>query len=379
MTKHKAEITFFGKTDIGRQRTNNEDAFVAQYMWDSNHILAVAIDGVGGYDGGEIAAQIAQQKIVEYLDKYPNGERLELLKQAVTFANNSIVEERRKQGNLANMSCVLSAILIEVEKRQINMVHVGDTRLYQYHNGDLKKLSHDHSPVGYREEIGALTEKEAMQHPQRNIINRDVGSAHHEVSDRDFLETATFPLLPNSIIWLCSDGLSDMITSAQMKDVLQQEISLEEKVNGVIDAANAAGGKDNITVVMIENQNTESVQEENDDRSDLIETPMVIKEELSPLLMKTKKPRSMLTKIFTAITILLLGVILGWLVNEKYNSENTRPIKPLNKVEKNLFQISTKDSLLIINKTDTLLINGELPVILEGVWVKKKSLEDETE
>lgn len=87
----------------------------------------------------------------------------------------------------------------------------------------------------------------------------------------------------------------------------------------------------------------------------------------------------MLTKIFTAITILLLGVILGWLVNEKYNSENTRPIKPLNKVEKNLFQISTKDSLLIINKTDTLLINGELPVILKGVWVKKKSLEDETE
>lgn len=236
-------MTFFGNTDTGKIRTNNEDAFIAQNIWDKNHILAVVIDGVGGYEGGEIASGLAQKLIVEYLANYSNGERLELLKQAVIYANNTIFSERKNLQQYSSMSCVLTAVLIEIEDRRINMAHVGDTRLYQFANNQLVKLSHDHSLVGYREEIGELTEEEAMKHPQRNVIGRDIGSTYLENSNTDYVETATFPLLPHSTLLLCSDGLCDMVTSNQMIDILQQTISIEEKVNALITAANNAGVK----------------------------------------------------------------------------------------------------------------------------------------
>ena len=246
------KITSAGDSHPGKQREKNEDAFIVQTIWDEKHVLGVVIDGVGGYEGGEIAAKIAKESIINYLNIYPNGERLDLLKQAVTEANNKINEERIAESLFPNMSCVLTACLVEVEKEIINMVHVGDTRLYQYRRDELKKLSHDHSVVGYREEIGNLTEEEAMTHPERNMINRLVGDNFHEIDDLDFLEANTFPLLPNTILMLCSDGLCDMITSAEMASVLMLDIPLEEKVDRLIQYANEKGGKDNITVVLIE-------------------------------------------------------------------------------------------------------------------------------
>ena len=370
--EHKAEIAFRGKTDIGQQRTNNEDAFVAQFIWDKSHVLAVAVDGVGGYDGGEVAAQIAQQTIVEYLERYPNGERLDLLKQAVIFANNSIVEERKKQENVANMSCVLSAVLIEAEQQRINMVHVGDTRVYLYHLDELKKLSHDHSLIGYREEIGALTEDEAMSHPQRNIINRDVGSAQHEISDRDFLESATFPLYSGSTILLCSDGLSDMITRAQMKYVLQKECSLEEKTKELIDTANAAGGKDNITVVLVEYVNDE-IEEISRNTETVADINPIIEVRESHSVTKKKKHRSVMATIIALIATLLIGAIIGWFAHEKHNLEGMPDIETRNVIVPDSLRIIVKDSFMIINDIDTLPVQDKMSVDLNGVWIKTQA------
>ena len=249
--KTKEKLSFYGLTDMGRQRTNNEDAFVAEQL-DSNTVLAVAIDGVGGYEGGEVAAEIAQTEIPKYLQDFPNGERLELLKQAVVCANNAIFDRRQVDTARSSMSCVLTSAIVDKQRKVIDMVHVGDTRLYQFHHGELRKLSHDHSLIGYREEMGDLTEEQAMHHPQRNVISRDVGSAKHEVADRDFLEAEEFPLLPNSIFLLCSDGLTDLITSKQIIAILETEKSLKSKAQSLIDAANEAGGKDNVTVVLVE-------------------------------------------------------------------------------------------------------------------------------
>lgn len=249
--KTNEKLSFCGLTDVGRQRTNNEDAFVAEQL-DANTILAVAIDGVGGYEGGEVAAEIAQTEISKYLHDFQNGERHELLKQAVVSANNAIYNRRQVDSGRSSMSCVLTSVLIDKQRKVIDMVHVGDTRLYQYHYGELRKLSHDHSLIGYREEIGDLTEEQAMHHPQRSVISRDVGSAKHEVADRDFLEAEKFLLLPNSIFLLCSDGLTDLITSKQIMAILEMDNSLESKAQSLIDAANNAGGKDNVTVVLVE-------------------------------------------------------------------------------------------------------------------------------
>lgn len=255
------KLEFWGLSDMGRQRTNNEDAFVAEQL-DENTVLAVAIDGVGGYEGGEVAAAIAQKEIPRYLHQFRNGDRIELLKQAVISANNAIYTQRLTDSERPNMSCVLTSALVDTRRMAIDMVHVGDTRLYQFHQGELQKLSHDHSLVGYREEIGDLTEEQAMHHPQRNVISRDVGSEKHEVSDPEFLESAEFPLLPNSILLFCSDGLTDLVTSRQIVSILEQEKSLEEKAQELINTANDEGGKDNVTVVLVEYQAKEDEEDE---------------------------------------------------------------------------------------------------------------------
>jgi len=257
--KDKEKLTYCGLSDMGKQRTNNEDAYVAEQL-DKNTVLAVAIDGVGGYEGGEVAAEIAKTEIPKYLHEFRNGERLELLKQAVICANNAIYDQRQRDTTRPNMSCVLTSAIVDKGRKVIDMVHVGDTRMYQYRHGELRKLSHDHSLIGYREEVGDLTEEQAMHHPQRNVISRDVGSAKHEVEDRDFLEAAAFPLLPNSTLLLCSDGLTDLITSKQIVAILEQQISLKEKAKSLIAAANEAGGKDNVTVVLVEYLAEEKVE-----------------------------------------------------------------------------------------------------------------------
>lgn len=269
--KHKEKISIYGQTDMGRVRTNNEDAFVAQSLWDENTFLAIAIDGVGGYEGGEIAADIARKSIPEFLSVSSNGERIELLKQAVTAANNAIFEARETDPEHGQMSCVLTAAIIDIAQREISMAHVGDSRLYGFHHGELRKLSHDHSLIGYREEIGDLTEEEAMHHPQRNVIGRDLGSQKHKANDDEFIEAQVFPLLPNTTLLFCSDGLTDMITSATITSVLNTKDSLDEKADALIKAALEAGGKDNVTVVLFEyladEPETMSVEKAKDEKS----------------------------------------------------------------------------------------------------------------
>lgn len=341
-------ITFFGNTDMGQIRSNNEDAFIAQYIWDEKHVLAVAIDGVGGYEGGEIAASLAQKNIIEYLESYSNGERLELLKQAVIFANNKIYSERKNSPQYSSMSCVLTAVLVETESRRINMAHIGDTRLYQYANGEIVKLSHDHSLVGYREEIGELTEEEAMKHPQRNVIGRDVGSQFLESSGNDYIEVESFPLIPNSILLLCSDGLCDMITSEQMRIELEKEIPIKEKVDNLINEANKAGGKDNVTVVLVESIDSECLsQNENDieEEQPLTEIPVDDAHTKS----RTKVSTS---RIFSIILISIFLVVIGYFIGG-FTGHRVLPTIFTKSLQKDTIIVEHTDSLVIELRKDT--------------------------
>lgn len=256
------KVAFYGQTDVGRIRTNNEDAFLICNIWDDNHVLAVVIDGVGGYEGGEVAAAIARESILEFLQDNPAGDRLDLLKKAVIFANNRIFRGRDEKPELSSMSCVLTASLVELESMRINIAHIGDTRLYQFSSGNIEKLTHDHSLVGYREEIGDLTEEEAMTHPQRNIISRDAGSELLDETDTSYVEVTSYPLEPKTQLLLCSDGLCDMITSVRMSQILDSERSVESKVGLLIDAALDAGGRDNVTVVLVDIESDEMPLEE---------------------------------------------------------------------------------------------------------------------
>ena len=294
------KISFFGRTDLGCVRTNNEDAFLVCNVWDDDHVLAVVIDGVGGYEGGEVAAALAQESILEFFNLNTEGDCLQILKEAVISANNRIFSEKGQNPSLCNMSCVLTASLIELDSMRVNIAHVGDTRIYQYASSHMEKLSHDHSLVGYREEIGDLTEEEAMTHPQRNIISRDVGSSLLAFTDDSYVEVASYPLEDNTQLLLCSDGLCDMITSKKMSEILSQETSVEDKVNSLIDEALNAGGRDNVTVIVVEICSDESN----------------LKEEITPEVIETTEivsPQPKKRRKLPMILILVLIIIGIWI------------------------------------------------------------------
>lgn len=238
-----------GQTDTGRHRQDNQDTFVSRPLWSSDDALLVVIDGVGGYAGGAEAAALAREAIVQYMAT-PTGDTLTMLREAVVHANNEIVRRRQLDPALARMCCVLTAAVVDSQTQRLLFAHVGDTRLYRFRQQRLEKLTHDHSLVGVREDANQLTEREAMHHPRRNEIFRDVGSTLHRVDDPNFLESDETDFLPGDVLLLCSDGLTDMLTRAQLTDVLTQPISVEKQVEELIRQANEQGGLDNITVVL---------------------------------------------------------------------------------------------------------------------------------
>lgn len=246
------KATYYGKSDIGKVRANNEDALIAREIWDSQHLLLTVIDGIGGHEGGEVAAEIAHDTIIRYLEDFPKGKCLEQLKLAVVNANNEIVRYKEFAPKCDEMGCVLTALLIELYNNMINVVHMGDTRLYQYHNGTLQRQTHDHSLIGALEDTGELTEEEAMHHPLRNRIGSFLGDSIRMYDDMEFVDTAIYSLLPGSQLLLSSDRLYNMVTSSEICLIIQQPITTEQKVKRLIAKANENGGKDNITVIIVE-------------------------------------------------------------------------------------------------------------------------------
>ena len=243
------QLHIAGQTDVGRHRQDNQDTFVSTALWSAHNALLVVIDGVGGYAGGAQAASLAREAIVHYMTA-PTGDPLTMLREAVVHANNEIVRHGQQDPSLARMCCVLTAVVADAETRRILYVHVGDTRLYRFRQQQVEKLTHDHSLVGVREDANQLTEREAMRHPRRNEILRDVGSVMHRLDDPDFLESGETDFLPGDGLLLCSDGLTDMLTREQLTDVLAQPLSVEEQITELIRQANEHGGHDNITVVL---------------------------------------------------------------------------------------------------------------------------------
>lgn len=244
-------VLISGSTHPGKRRKENQDAFIAQPLWSADKSLLSVIDGVGGYAGGEKAAGIARECIIQYMQS-PSGDTLTMLREAVVFANNRIVEERELDLRIAEMCCVLTAVVADITVQRIYFAHVGDTRLYRFRNGLLQKLTRDHSFVGIREDAGELSEAEAMEHPHRNQILREVGTAIHRLDDTDFMDYGQEEFLPGDMFLLCSDGLTDMISSREIVSVLSSSQDFPEKISKLIEMANVAGGHDNITVVLLQ-------------------------------------------------------------------------------------------------------------------------------
>ncbi|MDB5197036.1 MAG: serine/threonine-protein phosphatase, partial [Flaviaesturariibacter sp.] len=238
--------TIYGITDTGKQRQNNEDAFIAEPVLKDTFLAAGVIDGVGGYEGGEVAAAIAKTTLLNYFS-VPSGAITSMLGEALRAANDKILQHKKDSGANDKMACVATLALVEKGTNKFYYAHVGDTRLYLFRDGSLVKITKDQSFVGFLEDSGRISEAEAMQHPKRNEINKALGFEVIPAAS-DYIETGESPFLPGDILLLCSDGLTDMIDKAKIIDILNATTTLEQKGAALIAAANGAGGKDNITV-----------------------------------------------------------------------------------------------------------------------------------
>jgi serine/threonine protein phosphatase PrpC len=230
-------------SDAGLERAYNEDRV---YTDDARGIYLVA-DGLGGHAAGEQAAETAVEVIARELGEAAGEEQV---RRAIAEANNEIYRLAQENESWRGMACVLT--LAVVRDDVVTVGHVGDSRLYLVWNGTVRKLTSDHSPVGEREDQGELTEAEAMAHPRRNEVFRDVGSRPRQAGDEDFIEIKTFPFHPAAALLLCSDGLSDALPSAAINALVEEYDGHPGKVaQSLVNAANEAGGKDNISVVFI--------------------------------------------------------------------------------------------------------------------------------
>ncbi|MBZ5727649.1 MAG: protein phosphatase 2C domain-containing protein [Acidobacteriia bacterium] len=244
----KTKLRCAGASDPGRARRNNEDAF----HLDAERGIFLVVDGIGGQAAGEKAAEIAIGRVRARLERQ-TGTAEQRIREAIAVANNEILRAARGNPEWEGMACVLTVAVLENGSAVVG--HVGDSRLYHIRRGEIRKITHDHSPVGEREDAGELSEAEAMRHPRRNEVFRDVGSAEHAPDDADFIEIERIAFEPDSALLLCSDGLSDQVASGEIRRAVERNAGEPERAAGeLIEAANRAGGKDNVTVVLVEGE-----------------------------------------------------------------------------------------------------------------------------
>jgi len=224
----------FHASDLGRQRQGNEDNYFVRAP------LFVVADGMGGAQAGEVASEIA----VEAFDGgLPDGSPAEALVTIIREANRQIHDRSRSDEQHSGMGTTCTAAY--VGENDVTVAHVGDSRAYLWRGGDLTRLTRDHSLVGELVARGKLTEEQAEQHPQRSVITRALGpEAEVEV------DVEVFGARGGDVYLLCSDGLTSMIHEPGVRPVLETMTSLDQAGRELIAAANAAGGRDNITVIL---------------------------------------------------------------------------------------------------------------------------------
>jgi len=229
-------------TDIGQVRNHNEDSVWCGAI-DGSRTLCIVADGMGGHAAGEVASQLAIATVREVFSTPDVPDPCERLKRAIQAANHAIWERGNQVATQHGMGTTLTSALLS--ENRVILGHVGDSRAYLLRDSVLTQLTHDHSWVAEQVRAGLLTEEQARWHPYRNIITRALGSAPDVTVDM-----LTEPLLPGDTILLCSDGLSGQVTDEELRDVLLT-CAPQNAVERLIEMANANGGPDNITAVVI--------------------------------------------------------------------------------------------------------------------------------
>jgi protein phosphatase len=223
------------RTDTGRQRSANEDSFFVRAP------IFVVADGMGGAQAGEVASRTAAEAFDVDL---PEGPPERVLRETILAANRRIHDLARSDPSRAGMGTTLTAAIVDPGGEEVAIGHVGDSRAYRLRGGRLEQLTRDHSLVEEMRRKGQITDAQAEDHPQRSIITRALGPEPEVEPDVHTVAGA-----PGDVFLICSDGLTTMLSEDRIAKLLTAASSMEAAVRALVDEANRAGGRDNITAL----------------------------------------------------------------------------------------------------------------------------------
>lgn len=236
----------FSMTHIGRRRDMNQD-----YMYTSTTPvgslpnLFVVADGMGGHNAGEYASRFTVDKVVEVISQNGQQEPVAAMKEALTEANSQLLEEAGADPSKSGMGTTVVAATVIGDL--LHVANIGDSRLYVIDHEAIRQITRDHSLVEEMVRLGEMDKAAAKVHPDKNIITRAIGVTRELAVD--FFEVK---LRPGDMILLCSDGLTNMVEDEEIKEIVLEQKNIVEKAEKLINTANENGGKDNITVILIE-------------------------------------------------------------------------------------------------------------------------------
>lgn len=237
----------FAKTDIGKAREINQDYYSIPKPEDHLQLFILA-DGMGGYNGGEVASSLATEAAKSYIEdnfnqiEHTKEAILELIKNAVEYANMVVYKKSKSVPELGGMGTTLDICFIYNNKIYIG--HVGDSRVYRIRGELIRKLTKDHSYVQQLVEDGKITREEANHHPKKNMLTKALGCTNYVEPDIRARNLET-----GDILVMCSDGLTNMVEEKEIYQVVKENPETASKT--LVDLANKAGGYDNITVITI--------------------------------------------------------------------------------------------------------------------------------
>lgn len=242
----------FAKSDIGKAREMNQDAYYASQPSDTVGLYVVA-DGMGGYNGGEVASTIAVTAAKNYIEsnfaetEHTKEKLQELVKNAVEYANMLVYEKAKEIPELEGMGTTIEVVLVHNNRAYIG--HVGDSRVYRIRKNFIRKLTTDHSYVQKLVKDGTISKEEAVHHPKKNMLTKALGCTSFVEPD-----VCVKGFLKDDILVLTSDGLTNMVTDEEIYNIVNENI--EVAAEKLVNKANEAGGLDNITVIVVLNKNS---------------------------------------------------------------------------------------------------------------------------
>jgi PPM family protein phosphatase len=237
---------FIGLTDTGVVRTANQDSY---FVDDQSGRFFIVADGMGGHAGGQEASRIATEVIQAYLAQHwdsPLSSEI-LLKEAVSEANLGIIKDQQSHPERRDMGTTVVVLIFRDE--QPWCAHVGDSRLYRLRSSKLEQITDDHTWVGMALKKGEINLEQAKMHPWRHVLSQCLGR-----EDLQHIEIQEFEIQSGDRLLICSDGLTEEVSDPQIQDTLSNTTPCEITAQELIDAAKAAGGSDNITVVIVDQE-----------------------------------------------------------------------------------------------------------------------------